>query len=139
VADLLVLNHSEIFKRTILDHLPEVVYEDAEDVAGISVISRDQSSPVFIRYWTQQRGIIPTILVTFRHPNNADYKRTNTAMMKAVVNLLEQTQDDLVFYDDKNLTLRKAGKLTLQAHKYFWTPETLAMIPKPYEFEDPKS
>ena len=132
LADILILNQSETFKKGVQ---AEIVRLSAKDVLVMYISSpADPSSPTFIQVWTSLRGIVPNVFVTFRFPNNTGGKRTHISMLKTVVNVLEQTSDDVVFYHHDNMLRRQAGKVVLQSKAAFWTEDRLALITVPYTF-----
>ena len=94
----------------------------------------DNTAPPAHRLWVEGLGVSRSVQVVF--PNAEDSHASSVAMLRAIMNLMEQTQDDLALLYHSVVLVRNSGKLALNQSHELWRPEYLKLITVRYEMKN---
>ena len=94
----------------------------------------DNTAPPAHRLWVEGLGVSRSVQVVF--PNAEDSHSSSIAMLRAIMNFMGQTQDDLALLYHSVVLVRKSDKIAINQSHELWRPEYLELITVPYEMKD---
>lgn len=103
--------------------------------SGLLVVSHPSSPLPFLGPVEEAFGFVPEVHVLFRFDKFADFGRQRHDMVRLVSLVLNEIRGDalLTFSGEIGWLLRTDGRLTISDRDDLWTPDLLALLPRPYE------
>lgn len=102
--------------------------------SGLLVVSYAPRPLPFTGPVEEAFGFVPEVHVLFRFDKFADFPRQRHDMVRLVSVLLNDVRGEAVLTFDGDVVwlLRTGGRLTFSDREHFWTPELLALLPRPF-------
>ncbi len=117
-----------------LPERPQVFHLVAPDLELLAHQMATPLAPLTHALWVEGLGVSLGVRVTLLNAEDSD--GSVIAMLRAIMNLINQTQDDLALLYHSPALVRNSGKLTINPSHELWRPEYLELITVLYEVKD---
>lgn len=94
----------------------------------------DNAAAPIQRLWVEGLGVALSVQVVL--PGAEDSYASLAAMLRAIMNFMDATQDDLALLYHTVAFVRDSRKLAVNQSHELWRPEFLELITMPYEMKD---